>query len=308
MKIGRRSEKCLIMDLNKKVSALARLKKTSISVKDIASQLWCEKQMELFIITGGYSTLAMNKGAATHALIQAPVFKALPIEPVTYADRLYKWAYETYTSISNIFKNGYCRELKIYGSINGFKISGQIDELRLTNGKITIAEDKTIKGGNNNVVSLRYESDKLQSSIYQLLLSDIKDNNYTFENFSNVYSLQKMSLSPDFVKGLDSIGIKKENQSLISIHKLMFESYKILPPLNDTIQLRYIDRTTRELISESPIKYSKEELSKNLTDIMAYWSGDREARPVSEENSWRCKMCNFFGKQCTTWWKEPTKT
>lgn len=295
------------MDSAKKVSALARLKKTSISVKDIASQLWCEKQMELFITTGGYNTIAMNKGAATHALIQAPVYKALPIEPITYADRLYKWAYETHTGISNIFKNGYCRELKIYGSINGFKISGQIDELRLINGKVAIAEDKTINAKNNNVVSLRLESDKLQSSIYQLLLSDIKENNYTFDNFSNVYALQKMSLSPDFVKGLDSIGIKKENQSLIKIHQIMFESYKLLPSLNDFIQLRYIDRSNQKLISELSIKYSKEEVQKSLTDVMAYWSGDRGARPVSQENSWRCKMCNFFGKQCTTWWNESSK-
>ncbi len=298
----------LKMDSNKKVSALARLKKTSISVKDIASQLWCEKQMELFITTGGYNTVAMNKGAATHALIQAPVLRALPIEPITYADRLYKWAYETYMGISNIFKDGYCRELKIYGSINGFRISGQIDELRLANGKVTIAEDKTINGKNNNVVGLRLESDKLQLSIYQLLLSDIKNNNYTYENFSNVYSLEKMNLSDNFVNGLDSIGIKKENQSLTSIHKLMFNSYKLLPQLNDTIQLRYIDRTNRKLISELSINYSKEELLKNLIDIMAYWSGDREARPVLEENSWRCKMCNFFGKQCTTWWKEPANS
>ena len=293
-----------MQNISNKTSALARLNKNSISVKDISSQLWCEKQMELFITTGGYSTLAMNKGAAIHAVMQAPVFKALPIEPITYPDRLYKWAYETYMGISNIFKNEYCREIKIYGSLNGFKITGQVDELRLKDGKVSVVEDKTINASNSNVVSLRLDADKLQISIYKLLLDDIKSGNYTYENFANSYTIEKLLLSKQFADGLESIGIKKESQSITSIYKLMFESFKKLPEFSNIIKLRYLDRATNQLVSEIELTYSKEELKSRLIDIMEYWSGKRDAKPVSEENKWRCKICKFFGKECTTWWNK----
>ncbi|MGC8479137.1 MAG: hypothetical protein ACP5M9_00500 [Candidatus Micrarchaeia archaeon] len=286
-----------------KTSALTRLKKTSISVKDIASQLWCEKQMELFITTGGYTTPAMEKGSAMHNNLQAQVFKALPIEPISYGDRLFKWAFETYTSISNIYKEGYARELKIYGSINGFKVSGQIDELRIQDNKLIIVEDKTIKNDNKgSVISLRFDADKLQANIYGLLLGDIKNKNYTFDNFANSFGIDKLNMSKEFLSGLDSLGLKKENQDLSRIYKLMFDSYVSLPALSDLIKIRYMDRETKSIISELDIKYSKDEVSKDLVSLMGYWSGDREAMPVPEDKKWRCKYCKFFGNKCTTWW------
>lgn len=288
-----------------KVSALTRLKKVSVPVKDIASQLWCEKQMELYEMGGFYSTPAMTKGAAMHAIMQEKVMEKLTIEPITYPDRLYKWAYENYTSLINLRKNGYCREIRMYGSINGFRVAGQLDEIRIIDGKTVIVEDKTInsKNGTNNV-GLRIDVDKIQLEIYKHLFDDIKSGEYTYENFINSNGILQMSMSTEFVKGLDQIGIKNELRRLDIIHKLMFEELKKLPELSNILKLRYIDRQTTQILTEMDIVYKRETLDSYLVEAMKYWSGDREARPVSEENVWRCKMCKFFGKECKTWWKE----
>ncbi len=310
MKIGRRSDKNKVMELvykmqNGKVSALVRLKKVSVPVKDIASQLWCEKQMELYELGGFYNTPAMIKGAAIHSSIQEKVFKKLPVEPVTYPDRLYKWAYENYTSLINLKKDGYCREIRMYGSINGFRVAGQLDEIRIIDNKTIIVEDKTINSNNgNNNVSLRVDADKMQLAIYKLLLDDIISGGYTYENFSNSNGILQMVMSSEFIKGLNSIGVKTEMQRLDTIHKLMFEELKKLPEISNVLKLRYLDRKNSSIITEMDIVYEKAVLEQYLVDAMKYWSGDREARPVSKENNWRCNMCKFYGKECKAWWKE----
>ncbi|MCL5427974.1 MAG: exonuclease V [Candidatus Marsarchaeota archaeon] len=285
-----------------RVSALERLRKTSISVKDIASQLWCEKQMELYLMQP-YSTPAMAKGAAVHATIQEQVFVELPLEPVTWWDRLYKWAYENYNGIMNIGREGYCREVHIYGSINGYRISGQVDELRLSDGRIMVVEDKTINGnGSRNGVGRRIDSDKMQLNIYHKLLEDMKMRRYTYENFARSYGIEDKKLSADFEKGVRSLGVRDEFVGLGPMYRKMFDAVAQMPVLSDAVRLKYLDRDTKNVITEMDMQYDRKGLEAYLPDAMKYWSGNRDARPVSEENKSRCMSCRFFGKQCTVWW------
>ena len=285
-----------------KTSALERLGKASISVKNIASQLWCEKQMELYITHGVPYTQAMKEGEATHVEMQQRVFVKLPVEPVTWYDRLYKWAYENYNGIMNMQKNGYCREIHIYGSINGYKVSGQIDELRLSNNSIVVVEDKTINGGSGNGVGQRIDSDKMQLNIYKSLLDDIKQQRYTYENFARSYGIEGRALSNQFSEGIKTLGIKDEFMGIEGMYRKMFEAIASMPQISNTVKLKYLDRDTKEVITDMDIPYDRKSLDAYLSDAMKYWSGDRGARPVSEENKSRCMSCKFFGKQCTVWW------
>jgi hypothetical protein len=288
---------------NGRLSALARLNKQSISVKDMASQLWCEKQMELGIIHGVYSTPAMSKGSVVHAIIQEKVFVKLPVEPVTYMDRLYKWAYENYAGISKMQSDGYCREIHVYGSINGFRLSGQIDELRIVDGKVVVVEDKTISGyGNSNGVGQRFDSDKMQLNIYKSLLDDIKNCRYNYDNFAKSYGIEGKPLSSVFLQGIKSLGIKDELLRLEGIYKKMFTAMESMPEISDTVELRYLNRSDSSIITDMKIPYDKNSLNAYLKDALGYWSGDRDARPVSEANKSRCNFCKFFGKECTVWW------
>ena len=291
-----------------KITALARLNKpnSSISVKNIASQKWCEKQMELYMKVP-YSTPAMQSGAAVHTTIQEKVYVKLPVEPISWQDRQYKWAYENYAGLSKMPSDNYCREIRIYGSIDGFKISGQIDELLLKDGKVVIAEDKTVMGAPGKV-SLRFESDKIQSYIYKRLVDDIREGRYTYATFAKQHDIIGRSLSSNFRKAIIELGIKPELQTLEGIYTRLFEKMIALPQTSDKIVLRYIDRDSKALLTDLSLPYESAELDAYLKDAMKYWSGEREAQPVSEKEQWKCKMCKFFGKECKTWWTEQQKT
>ena len=112
-------------------NALQRLNKKSISAKDIANQFWCEKQMELYYTNGEKQTYAMQQGSAIHAKMQDEVYVPLTVEPASWADRLYKTAYENIQTLNTLRKESLSREFKVYGSLNGYNVAGQIDELRM---------------------------------------------------------------------------------------------------------------------------------------------------------------------------------
>ncbi len=291
-----------------RITALARLNKpnSSISVKNIASQKWCEKQMELYMKVP-YSTPAMQSGAAVHTTMQEKVYVKLVAEPVTWQDRQYKWAYENYAGLSKMSDDRYCREIRIYGSIDGFKISGQIDELLLSDGKVMIAEDKTILGEPGKV-SLRFESDKVQSFIYKRLVDDIREGRYTYATFAKQHDILGRSLSPAFKKAINELGVKPELQTLEGIYTKLFEKLVSLPETSDKIELRYLDRDSKELLTDLYLPFESKQLEEYLNDAMKYWHGEREAQPVPEKEQWKCKMCKFFGKECKVWWTEPQKS
>ncbi len=281
-------------------SALQRLRKNSISAKEIASQAWCEKQMELYITTPMPQTFAMKKGTDFHEVQKSAVFVPLSVPPSTWPDRLYKTAYENYTSLSSLAEKGFCRELKLYGSINGFKVSGQLDELRIENGKVVVVEDKTVKGA-DSISEARLRPDKIQASLYKKLLEDIRQERYTMANFSSSYSIDNMPISKEFAEGLESIGIKKELQTTKEMYRKMFDAMLNIPEISESVEIRYFARETKELVSNVKVTYDEPMLSSWLKDSMLYWSGEREAKPVAESEKWKCNSCRFFGKECTAW-------
>lgn len=302
MTIGRRSDFVAVVLMAIRQSALQRLKKNSISAKDIAKQSWCEKQMELYILSP-MQTYAMEKGAAFHETKKEEVFVPLSVEPVTYADRFYKTAYENYTSLSSLRENGVCREVKLYGSINGYKLVGQLDELRMQDGKVMVVEDKTVSASANFPTAM-LGSDTIQVSLYKRMLEEIRSKNYTFDNFANSYSLEKMVMSPQFLDGLSNIGVKKELQEIRNIYRLVFEEIVKLPEVSELLEIRYFNRANKEKISEVKINYDKQAIDNWVQYAMKYWAGERDAAPVPESEKWKCKMCRFFGKECTVWWNK----
>lgn len=281
-------------------SALQRLGKNSISAKDIANQAWCEKQMELYI-KNPFPTQAMEKGSAFHETKKVEVFVPLSVEPRTWADRIYKNAYENYTSLGSLRAKGFCRELRVYGSLNGFKLAGQLDELRMLDGKVMVVEDKTISG-NGGSTSLRSRPDTIQVSLYKKLLDDIAARRYTFDNFANAYELERMALSPEFIKGLEGIGVRRELIGIREMCRAMFDGFMGLPQIGDVLEIRYFERGTGKKISEMQVNYNAGDLEAWIQNAMIYWRGEREAQPVPESEKWKCKMCKFFGKECTVWW------
>jgi len=280
---------------------LERLGKNSISATDIASQFWCEKQMELNYLYGKRYTKEMAKGTKIHEELQAETYVPLTVEPINYTDFLYKELYENYLALKGLKQKGVGREIRIFGSINGFKINGKIDELKLVNGKVVVIEVKTRETRyaiNEAVV----KPHRVQAMLYKHMLNEIVSRSYTHENFENAYLKGLKPLSERFLDQLKALGIESNLLSIESIYKKMFDEIYTLPPISDEFELHYIDRFTGEEVQRMKFKYNDEELKKILIYAMKYWNGEVKARPVSEEEKWKCRFCRFYGKECKVWY------
>ncbi|MGC8662652.1 MAG: hypothetical protein ACP5RT_02610 [Candidatus Micrarchaeia archaeon] len=283
-----------------KKNVLAKLGKNGILVTDIANQFWCEKQVELNYLYGKQYTKAMAEGTKQHEGLQAETYVPLEAEPLSYSDLFYKMGYENYMALKSLKKNGVGREIRIYGSINGYKLSGKIDELKIKNNKVTVVEIKT-KISSRGVTEPISRPHKVQALIYKKMLDDIKGGLYNYNNFHSVYLAKLKPLSERFSNALEALGIPKDLMSIESIYTSVFNVIISLPDISNTVEIKYIDRYTGIESSTISFSYSKDEVNKTLIDAMGFWNGDRDARPVSKDEAWKCKICRFYGKECKVW-------
>ena len=257
--------------------------------------------MELNYLHGKKYTKAMAKGKQLHEALQAETYVPLTIEPVTYQDLLYKIAYENYMSLLTLKKTGKCREVRLYGSVNGYRISGQIDELLTKGGKTVIVEVKTTEAGKTPSAPVPHI---IQVTLYRKLLEDLRTGAYGLENFSRSNDISKAKISDVFVRELKAAGVREELIDVNKMYSLMFGEFQALPELSDRLEIRYIDRFSGKEVKSVEISYRKEEIDSNLQYAMKYWNGERESVPVPEEEKWKCKLCKFFGNECEVWWNK----
>ncbi|MCL5239660.1 MAG: exonuclease V [Candidatus Marsarchaeota archaeon] len=280
---------------------LKRLGKSSILVTDIANQYWCERQMELNYLYGKKYTKFMARGKQLHEALQDEVYVPLTIEPVSYEDFMYKTAYENYRSLLSLKQKGICRELRVYGSINGYRISGQIDEMKMVDGKVRVIERKTTEAS-RKLTEVYSRPHKMQVMTYRMLLGDIKAKKYTHANFARIYGLTDEGLSDVFKRELQAMGIKDELINPYMMSKKMFDEFDTLPELSDRLEIAYVDRFSGKQISSIEIEYKEDEMTDRVSHILGFWNGERESAPVVEEENWKCKFCKFYGSECKVWW------
>ncbi len=285
----------------RKETVLERLHKKSISAKDIANQFWCEKQMELNYVSQATPTAAMNRGSAIHAQLQVQVYKPLSVEPVSWPDRMYKQAYENILSLNTLAQERMAREIKIYGSINGYTVAGQIDEIRMADGKAVIVETKTTTSSKFTPEYTRPHV--VQIMLYRKMLQELVDGSYGYRNLDALYRMQSMRLSEGFAAGLREIGVKEELMTVGAVYTRMFAAMASLPQLSDALVLHYVNRKSGEDAGDITVDYDREKLGKDITYALGYWNGEREASPVAESDRWKCNICRFYGKQCTVWYQ-----
>lgn len=292
-------------------NVLGRLKKSSILVTDVAGQAWCDRQMELNYLYGKKYTRAMAAGKELHGELEEEVHVPLEVEPITYADFLYKEGYEAQSSLQVLKSRKICRELHVYGSINAYRLSGKIDEIRIKDGKSVIIENKTVSLNarlSGSDISKRIFSEvstrshRVQVMLYRKMLSDIKEGMFTFDNFAGAYSLGRLAISERFKKELSNASIPDEMQSLDAVYKKVFEEIYAMPGLSDALEVHYIDRYSGQEIGVLGVDYTYEEMQKIIVHSLGYWNGERSAEPVSMEENWKCRSCKFFGKECRVWY------
>jgi exonuclease V len=283
---------------------LKKLGKSSILVTDIANEFWCERQMECNYLYGKKYTKEMAKGTAVHAELQNEVYVPLAIEPVTYEDYMFKTAYENTQSLISLRTKGMCREFRIYGSLNGYRLSGQIDEMKVVDGKVRIVERKTTQP-KRQLTEVYTRPHRVQVMMYRRMFGDIISRSYSYNNLVNVYHLTVgKGLSEVFKRELHAMGMQEDLIDTCAMFKKMFEEIYMLPELGNALEVVYVDRFSGQQIESMQIEYREHEVNKYVTYALQYWNGERESAPVEKDESWKCKFCKFFGNECKVWWKQ----
>ncbi|MGC8622352.1 MAG: PD-(D/E)XK nuclease family protein [Candidatus Micrarchaeia archaeon] len=292
--------------MEKNSNVMEKLHKSVIRATDIAAQFWCEKQMELGYMYGRKESPEMRSGSEAHKEIETIVNIPLKLKPESYADSFYKNLYAGYLAFSTLKERGIAREISIYGSINGFKIAGKLDEIRLEEGKIAVYEDKT-KGSDKEPTAAQISSHAVQVQLYVKMLKDIKSGAYSLENFARSYYIENLKVTPNFTKQLEDAKISMRYYTIMEAAKMYFGEILKAPEISDIAHLRYTFTPTGKVIKISDVKYEEQEFSKKIGYAFEYWRGEREAKPVEESEKWKCNYCQFFGKQCKVWYTEKQK-
>ena len=285
------------------LSVLSDLKKSGLSVSDLSSQYWCERQMELNYKFGKKITAQIKSGTKMHEELEEKVNIPVMLEPTSWPDSLFKILYTSYLAVTNLQKKGKGREVQMYGSINGYRLSGRIDELELEGSKVIISDDKT-KTGTKLPSDAQLVTNKVQMFMYRKMMDDIRSGSYSFENFKVAQNLGRMVLSPNFLMQLKMTGVDPNLSSLDNIAKAYFTELSRLPTPSDTLRVRYIDKTTGDEIKAYNFEYNVQETQAIIQYVIKYWNGERPSAPVPESEKWKCNFCKFFGGECKVWYNQ----
>ncbi len=282
---------------------LAKLKKTSIRATDIASQYWCEKQMELNYIHGTKITEQIKKGRSLHEELENETNVPIILMPKTYADVMYKILYTSVCALEALQKNKKSREIQVYGTINGFGTVGKIDLLELKDNELEIWEDKT-KSNDNVPTEPQMLSHKVQVMVYRKMVDDLINKRYTIEAFRKKYGISTLRITEEFSRQLDALGIDKTMQTVEAVAQKYFELFTQFKKLSDVLHIKYINQFTGKEISLYKFNYDEKVIQQELEFVLKYWRGEREALAVPEQEKWKCSYCAFYGKECKTWWPQ----
>lgn len=255
--------------------------------------------MEFNYKYGRRITAEIKGGRLIHEELEEETNVPVMLQPKSYADAMYKNLYESCVAIDSLKKKGKTREVRVYGSVSGYKLVGKIDELQFKDGIAVISEDKT-RASPKIPSESQMMTHKIQVLLYRLLLGDLVAGSYTNDNFRKAYGISMLRLTDEFKHQLSALDISAAQQSVDAVADSYFKAMLSLR-LSDTLRLRYIDQFTGNEIKLYTFQYSNEEVQEIVRYSLKYWNGERESLPVPQQESWKCNYCVFFGKECKVW-------
>ncbi|GFE52613.1 exonuclease V [Babesia ovis] len=264
-------------------------KNWSLSVTDLSSQLWCEKQIELVLITGRKRvTKEMEQGIERHEQLELDDHDIVEVKVYTNEDYLGIKMLNSINLIEQLLSTGKCRELWIFGNFNGYVIRGVIDQLELVpaeqKGKkqVLISDTKTRSQRRKPSVS-QMQGASLQVQTYAIMLEQMRRNEVQFDVLYTSFECDKEAsfVSEELV----------DEGCLAKLEKRFCKVFSKLPEIATTMQLSY--ECQGEVFETSEIPLQKQSTMYTIQYLCNFWDGHREAEPVSKNESWKCKMCEF---------------
>ncbi|XP_075497832.1 exonuclease V, chloroplastic-like [Primulina tabacum] len=180
-------------------------RRRGLSVTDITSTEWCEKQMEFFLLLGRpKSTEAMKAGSARHMELEEEVSQRVKIDVESIEDR---WAVKFMNfiwGINQLLLDGLTRELPVVGFAEGVWMVGIIDEIRMS-----LVESERIP-------ILVDTKTSLQLMCYKYLWDSLVANKFPSHKFFDYFSLNPhYILSPEVRQVTEKSGFPSEVKKFV---------------------------------------------------------------------------------------------
>ncbi|PON62324.1 Exonuclease V [Parasponia andersonii] len=271
-------------------------KKKGLSVTDITSTEWCEKQME-YILLGKPRKVnrAMKKGSARHAKLEEEVIKKVKVSVESVEDR---WALKLLNfmiGVNQLLFEGLTRELPLISYVEGIWMVGVIDEIRMPvaeTGRSPLLVDTKTRVRRTLPSDPQQRNGRLQLMCYKRMWDNLVADNFPMKKFFDYFSLNPYNmLSEDIIERTANLGFPAK--TLEDALRYYSNTCSILPPAQDQMLLRYESQQDNSVLGEDHFAYDFDWLEKQIHGCLEFWHGEREASYTPEEERWKCQFCQF---------------
>lgn len=279
-------------------SILEKYGLTHLNVTHVSQQFWCERQVELSLECPREDSPATLAGQEIHKEYLLELMRETEVATLTADDAAYVLLLNIRNGLEQLISEGITRELYVFGRAAGFPIAGIIDELSLKDGHVVILDHKTrLRPTLPPPPSVK--PTEIQVMLYRKLLEDVRNGDYTYEDFIADTGLKEGGAISDELRGqLESEGMAVEDGSVARLAREVFEQFTSLPQLSDFLIVRYIHQETGDHIGDKAILYDPKFLTHKLAHAGQFWEGQRKAARAGFREKWKCNYCEYKESLC----------
>ncbi|KDP44101.1 hypothetical protein JCGZ_05568 [Jatropha curcas] len=270
-------------------------KKTGLSVTDITSTEWCEKQMEFVLLFGKRKvSKAMKAGHDRHVKLEQEIVKRVKVSIECDEDA---WAIKFLnfiTGANQLLFEGLTREIPLVGFIHGIWLVGIVDEIRIPEGgnRNPILVDTKTRVRDTLPAEPQRRNGRLQLMCYKHLWDNLVADKFPCKEFFDFFSLNPhYILSKEIRDNTAKAGIPAK--TLDEVVRYYRNTCSMLLPADNQMLLRYELQKDNSVIGEEQFAYDPDWLNSHIQCCLEFWLGEREASFTPEEESWKCRFCQF---------------
>ncbi|KAL5551613.1 hypothetical protein UlMin_001789 [Ulmus minor] len=270
-------------------------KKKGLSVTDITSTEWCEKQMEFVLLGKRRINKAMRKGSARHAKLEEEVIKKVKVR-VRSAEDI--WALKLLNfiiGVNQLLFEGLTRELPLISFVEGVWMVGVIDEVRMPvteTDKNPLLVDTKTRVRSTLPAEPQQRNGRLQLMCYKHMWDSLAAEQFPANKFFDFFSLNPYhNLSEEIIESYVQSGFSAK--TLDDVVRYYVNTCSILPSAQEQLLLRYESQQDNSLLGEDQFAYDLAWLQNQIHGCLEFWRGQREANYTPEEERWKCRYCQY---------------
>ncbi|KAJ9178494.1 hypothetical protein P3X46_010372 [Hevea brasiliensis] len=270
-------------------------KRRGLSVTDITSAEWCEKQTEFGLLFGKIKiTKAMKAGHDRHVKLEEEVVKRVKVSVESAEDA---WALKFInfiTCANQLLFEGLTRELPLVGFSGGVWMVGIVDEIRMPEGenRNPILVDTKTRVRETLPAEPQRRNGRLQLMCYKHLWDNLVADKFSSKDFFDFFSLNPYYiLAKEIRENTAKAGIPAK--TLDDVVRYFRNTCSMLLPADNQMLLRYELQKDNSVIGEDQFAYDPDWLNGQIQGSLKFWLGEREASLTPEEERWKCRFCQF---------------